>query len=111
VPEQVFIPNRKNPVILPRGSACLLLLQRIRDEAHRFAISYQKTVRSKNIMRSPLEDIPGVGKTTCKKLIRHFGSMDRMKEASLDEIIRVPFLKQKVAEDIYRFLHAQGQIA
>jgi excinuclease ABC subunit C len=111
VPEQIFIPNRKNPVILPRGSAGLLLLQRIRDEAHRFAITYQKTVRSRTIMHSPLEDIPGVGKTTCKRLIRHFGSMDRMKEASLDAIIRVPFLKQKVAEDIYRFLHAQGQIA
>jgi excinuclease ABC subunit C len=111
VPEQVFIPHRKNPVILLRGSAGLLLLQRIRDEAHRFAITYQKKVRSRAIMRSPLEDIPGVGKIICRRLIRHFGSMDRMKEASLDELTRVPFLKQKVAEDIYRFLQAQGQIA
>jgi excinuclease ABC subunit C len=111
VPEGIFIPNRKNPVILPRGSAGLLLLQRIRDEAHRFAITYQKTLRSKTILQSPLEDIPGVGKTTCKKLIRHFGSMDRMKEASLDEISRLPFLKQKVAENIYHFLRAQGQRA
>ncbi len=109
VPEQIFIPNRKNPVILPRGSAGLLLLQRIRDEAHRFAITYQKIVRSRAILQSPLEDIPGVGKTMCKRLIEHFGSMDRMREASLDEIARVPFLKQKVAEDIYRFLRAPEQ--
>ena len=111
VPEQIFIPNRKNPIILPRGSAGLLLLQRIRDEAHRFAITYQKKLRSRTIFQSPLEDIPGVGKTTCKRLIKHFGTMDRMKEASLAEIARVPFLKQKVAEEIYEFLRAKGQRA
>lgn len=111
LPEQLFIPNRKNPIIMPGGSPGLLLLERIRDEAHRFAIAYQKQLRSKKIMRSPLEDIPGVGKTTCRRLIRYFGSMDRMQEASLDEIARVPFLQQKVAEAIYRFFHAQGQRA
>jgi excinuclease ABC subunit C len=111
VPEQIFIPDRKNPIILPRGSAGLLLLQRIRDEAHRFAITYQKKLRSRTIFTSPLEDIPGVGKTTCKRLIKHFGSMDRMKEASLAEIARAPFLKQKVAEAIYEFLRAQEQHA
>lgn len=111
MPEQIFIPNRKNPVILSRGSAGLLLLQRIRDEAHRFAITYQKNLRSRAILQSPLEAIPGVGKTMRKRLIEHFGSMDRMKKASLEEIARVPFLKQKVAEDIYAFLRAQGQRA
>jgi excinuclease ABC subunit C len=111
VPEQIFIPNRKNPVILRRGSAGLLLLQRIRDEAHRFAVTYQKKLRSKTIFQSPLEDIPGVGKTTCKRLIKHFGSMDRLKEASPDEIARLPFLKRKVAEAIYQFLHADERHA
>ncbi len=111
VPEQIFIPNRKNPIILPRGSAGLLLLQRIRDEAHRFAITYQQIVRGRIAFQSPLEEIPGVGKITCKRLIRHFGSMDRLKDASLADITRVPFLKQKVAEEIYNFLRAQGQHA
>jgi excinuclease ABC subunit C len=111
LPEQIFIPNRKNPVILRRGSAGLLLLQRIRDEAHRFAITYQKTLRGRTIFHSPLEDIPGVGKTTCKKLIMHFGSMDELRQASPDEIARLPFLKKKVAEAIYQFLHADDRHA
>lgn len=109
VPEQIFIPNRKNPVILPRGSAGLLLLQRIRDEAHRFALTYQKKLRTRRIFHSPLVDIPGVGKTTCARLLNHFGSIEKLREASLDEIAHVPFLKKKVAGAIYNFFRPHGQ--
>jgi len=108
-PEQIFIPHRKNSLILPRGSAGLLLLERIRDEAHRFALTYHKKLRFRQTFHSSLEDIPGVGKTMCSRLLKHFGSIDKLKEASLDVIARVPFLKQKVAEKIYNFFRSNGQ--
>ena len=108
VPEQIFIPHRKNPIILPRGSAGLLLLQRIRDEAHRFALTYQKKLRTRRIFHSPLVDIPGVGKTTSTRLLNHFGSIEKLREASLDEIAHVPFLKKKVAGAIYNFFRPHG---
>jgi len=103
IPEQVFIPNRKNPLILPHWSASLLLLQRIRDESHRFALAYHKKLRSKQNIRSSLEDIPGVGEKVCASLLRHFGSVDKVKNASVKELCQVPYLKEKVAEEIYRF--------
>ena len=107
MPEQIFIPNRKNPLILPPWSASLLLLQRIRDESHRFALAYHKKLRSKQNIRSSLEDIPGVGKKVCARLLRHFGSVDKVKNASVKELCQVPYLKEKVAEEIYKFFRAK----
>ncbi len=107
MPEQIFIPNRKNPLILPPWSASLLLLQRIRDESHRFALAYHKKLRSKQNIRSSLEDIPGVGEKVCASLLRHFGSVDKVKNASVKELCQVPYLKEKVAEEIYKFFRTK----
>jgi excinuclease ABC subunit C len=101
--EQIFTPNRKNPIILPPWSAPLLFLQRIRDESHRFALSYHKKLRHKQTTRSILEDIPGVGKKVCARLLSHFGSVDKVKTASLEQLCRVPYLKENVAKEIYQF--------
>ena len=107
IPEQIFIPNRKNPLILPPWSASLLLLQRIRDESHRFALAYHKKLRSKQNIRSSLEDIPGVGEKVCASLLKHFGSVDKVKNASVKELCQVPYLKEKVAEEIHKFFRTK----
>src|SRR5699024_6912912 len=78
-PERVFLPGRKNPVILKTHSAELYLLERIRDEAHRFAISFHQKLRRKETLRSTLEDVPGVGPKTRQNLLRHFGSLQKVK--------------------------------
>jgi len=101
--EQIFLPQRKNPLILPARSNALLLLERIRDESHRFALAYHKKLRYKKDFHSTLEDLPGVGEKIRNALLRHFGSVDKVSEASLVELCQVPHLKQKVAEDIYKF--------
>jgi excinuclease ABC subunit C len=105
-PEQIFIPHRKNPVILPFRSAALLLLERIRDESHRFALRYHKMLRHKENFHSSLEDIPGVGEKMRNRLLTHFGSVENVTKASVRELCQVPFVKQKTAEKIYRFFRA-----
>ena len=107
-PEQIFIPHRKNPVILPFRSAALLLLERIRDESHRFALRYHTTLRHKENLHSSLEDIPGVGEKMRNRLLKHFGSVENVTKASVRELCQVPFVKQKLAEKIYTFLKADG---
>jgi excinuclease ABC subunit C len=109
IPEQVFTPNRKNPLILPPWSTPLLLLQRIRDESHRFAITYHKTLRHKKNTRSSLEDIPGVGKKVCARLLNHFGSVGRVKTASAEQLCQVPYLKENVAKEIYQFFRSKQE--
>jgi excinuclease ABC subunit C len=106
-PEQIFIPYRKNPVILPCRSAALLLLERIRDESHRFALRYHKTLRHKENLHSSLQDIPGVGEKMRNRLLKHFGSVENVTKASVSELCQVPFVKQKVAEKIHRFFRAE----
>jgi excinuclease ABC subunit C len=106
-PEQIFIPNRKNPVILPFRSAALLLLERIRDESHRFALRYHKKLRHKENLHSSLEDIPGVGEKMRNRLLTHFGSVENVTKASVNELCQVPFVKQKTAEKIHRFFRAE----
>lgn len=102
-PEKIFLPQRKNPLILPARSAALLLLEKIRDESHRFALTYHKKIRYKKNFHSVLEDIPGVGKKIRNSLLRHFGSVDKVREASLGELCQVPHVKQRVAEALYDF--------
>ncbi|PLX95167.1 MAG: excinuclease ABC subunit C [Desulfuromonas sp.] len=102
--ERFFLPGRKNPVTLRSGSAALFLLERLRDEAHRFAITYHRTLRNKATLRSSLEDIPGVGPGRRKALLRHFGSLKKIREATLDELKQMPGLPAKVAEEIHRTL-------
>jgi excinuclease ABC subunit C len=88
--EEVWVPSEPDPIILPRNSEGLYLLQRIRDEAHRFAITYHRSKRSKRMTASALDAVPGLGEHRRKALVTHFGSLARLKEATVDEITAVP---------------------
>ncbi|CAN5241902.1 excinuclease ABC subunit UvrC [soil metagenome] len=88
--EEVWVPGDEDPVILPRTSEGLYLLQRIRDEAHRFAITHHRSRRSKSMVESLLDDIPGLGEVRRKTLMKHFGSMKKLREADLDDLALVP---------------------
>ena len=103
--ERVFLPGRKNPVVLRQNSAPLLLLARIRDEAHRFAITYHKKLRGKAALASQLEEIPGVGPKRRKGLLRRFGSLKGVVEASLAELREVEGISAELAESIWREFH------
>lgn len=103
--DRVFLPGRKNPVVLRRNSAELYLLQRIRDEAHDFALGYHKTLRRKQSLRSSLDDIPGVGPKTKQDLLRHFGSLRKIKAASTEQLCEVPGIGPRTAATIYDFFH------
>jgi excinuclease ABC subunit C len=105
--ERFFIAGRKNPVLLRRGSAALFLLERLRDEAHRFAITHHRKVRSKAQMKSSLADIPGIGPKRQKALLKYFGSLNKIKAASLAELRQMPELPESIAERVYR--HYQGK--
>jgi len=98
--ERVFLPGRKNPVILKRNSTALFLLQRVRDEAHRFAITYHRQLRTKERLRSVLDSIPGIGSTRRKRLLRHFGSVQRIRAASLEALTEVPGISPGLAAQI-----------
>ena len=100
--ERVFLPGRKNPVVLRQNSQPLLLLARIRDEAHRFAIGHHKKLRGKGAIASTLGEIPGVGAKRQKALLRHFGSLKRLQEASVEEILAVKGMTRPVAEEVWR---------
>jgi len=88
--EEVWVPAEPDPIILPRNSEGLYLLQRVRDEAHRFAINYHRSKRSKRMTASALDSVPGLGEHRRKALVAHFGSLARLREATVDEITSVP---------------------
>ncbi|GAA2552740.1 excinuclease ABC subunit UvrC [Streptomyces levis] len=98
--EEVWLPGDDDPVILPRTSEGLYMLQRVRDEAHRFAITYQRAKRSKRFRSSPLDDVPGLGDTRKQALLKHFGSLKRLRSATIDQICEVPGIGRKTAETI-----------
>jgi excinuclease ABC subunit C len=98
--ERVFLPGQSNPIVLKRNSNALFLLQRVRDEAHRFAITYHKKIRAKQTLYSALDKIPGIGGARKRALLRAFGSVKRIEEASLDELLKVPSINEKVAQEI-----------
>ena len=102
--ERFFLPGRKNPVSFRSGSACLFLLERLRDEAHRFAITYHRKLRSKASLRSSLEDIPGVGPARRKALLKHFGSLKKIRTATLEELKQLSGVSESLAETIYEAL-------
>jgi excinuclease ABC subunit C len=111
-PERVFVLGRKDPVVLQQNSAELFMLTRMRDEAHRFAITFQQKLMRRRNFRSVLEDIPGVGEGRKKLLLRHFGSLKRVREAGIEELAEV--VGPSVAERIHAALHgdedeAEGQ--
>jgi len=109
--ERVFLPGRKNPVVLRRNSTALFLLQRVRDEAHRFAITYHRELRRRERLRSRLEDIEGVGPGRRRALLRHFGSLKRLRAASIDAIAAVPGISTRLATDIHAQLAAPEPVA
>ena len=109
-PERVFLPGRKNPVVLRQNSAPLLLLARIRDEAHRFAVTYHKKLRGKGAISSILTEIAGIGEKRRKALLRHFGSLQLLKDATVAEIAAVNGLTVKIAESVWEQLHQKGEI-
>lgn len=98
--EQLWLPGAEAPIELNRGSAGLFLVQRIRDEVHRFAITYHRNVRGRAANMSLLDEIPGIGPTRRRALMRFYGSLDRLKSASVDEIAKVPGMNAKVAADL-----------
>jgi excinuclease ABC subunit C len=104
--ERVFLPGQSNPVILKRNSNALFLLQRVRDEAHRFAITHHRQVRSKQTLYSALDRIPGVGGVRKRALLRAFGSVKRIEEATLEELLRVPSMNEKIAQEILQTLRS-----
>jgi excinuclease ABC subunit C len=98
--EEVWLPSQEDPVILPRTSEGLYLLQRIRDEAHRFAITHHRSRRSKSMVESLLDDVPGLGEVRRKSVLRRFGSLKRLRAATVDEIADVPGVGARTAEAI-----------
>jgi excinuclease ABC subunit C len=104
--EELFLPGRADPVILPPTSSALYLVQRIRDEAHRFAIMYHRDLRSKASVRSAFDDLAGVGPKRRQALLRVFGSIKRVREAPVEQIAAVPGIGRALAERIKATLEA-----
>jgi excinuclease ABC subunit C len=98
--EEVWLPDEDDPVVLPRTSEGLYLLQRVRDEAHRFAITYQRSKRSKALRAGPLDAVPGLGESRKQALIKHFGSVKRLRAATVEQLCEVPGVGRKTAETV-----------
>src|SRR3989338_1052713 len=98
--ERLFLPGQSNPVVLRRNSNALFLLQRVRDEAHRFAITYHKKLRTRQTLYSALDRIPGIGGARQRALLRAFGSVKRIEEATLEDLLKVPSVNAKIAQEI-----------
>jgi excinuclease ABC subunit C len=109
--ERVFVPNRKNPIVLPRNSTALFLLQRVRDEAHRFAITFHRELRSRERFRSLLDDVPGIGPQRRQRLLKRFGSVRRLAAADPEEVAAVPGIGLERAQDLLERLRSLGEPA
>jgi excinuclease ABC subunit C len=109
--EEVWLPGEDDPVILPRTSEGLYLLQRVRDEAHRFAINYQRSKRSKTMKAGVLDTVPGLGATRRQALLKHFGSLKRLRSATVEEICQVPGIGRHTAETVAASLAAAAPAA
>jgi excinuclease ABC subunit C len=106
--EEVFVPGSPDPIVLDRHSPALQLLQRIRDEAHRFALRYHRTRRGAKALETIFETLPGIGPARRKAILRHFGSVESFLDASQEELEGVPGLPQKTARAVYAQLHKAG---
>jgi excinuclease ABC subunit C len=104
--EEVYVPGQSDPIRLPRQSEALYLLQRIRDESHRFAITYHRQLRNKRMTKSALDDIPGLGPVRRKRLLKELGGVTAVKKASLEDLTALAWLPDPVAHAIYEHLHA-----
>ena len=101
--EEVFVPGRSDPIVIPRGEEALYLLQRVRDEAHRFAIAYHRTLRGRSMVDSILDGVTGIGTGRKQALIKTFGSVKRMRGASVGDLADV--VPDRVAAELYEALH------
>ncbi|WP_018247950.1 excinuclease ABC subunit UvrC [Orenia marismortui] len=102
--EEVFLPGQSDPVILPKDSQALYLIQRVRDEAHRFAVSYHRKLRSRRLTHSMLDEIPGIGPKRREALLKYFGSLGEIKNVSIEELAEVSGISDKVASKIRSYL-------
>jgi len=103
--EEVYRPGKPDPIRIPRDSDALHLLQQVRDEAHRFAITYHRKLRDKQMTRSVLDDVPGLGPARKKRLVQEYKSVKQMRTASLEELAARPWLPEAVAQAVYFALH------
>ncbi len=106
--EEVWLPDDEFPMVLPRGSQALYMLQRVRDEAHRYAIAYHRSRRSQEMTRSALDEVPGLGPARRSAVVEHFGSVARLKEATVEQIAEVPGVGEATARRILDHLQADG---
>jgi excinuclease ABC subunit C len=107
--EEVYFPDRPDPLIIPRGSEALFVLQHIRDEAHRTAVAYHRTLREKRALHSPLDDIPGVGPSRKKALLKRFGSLTKLRGANVEELAETPGVGPALAATIHDHLHSLAE--
>ena len=105
--EEVWVPGDPDPLILPRSSEGLYLLQRVRDEAHRFAITYHRQKRSKSMVESALDGVPGLGETRRKALLRQFGSIKKLRAVTAEEVATVPGIGARTADAVVAALAAK----
>lgn len=103
--EEIYIPNSKRPIIIPKNNKALHLLQQVRDESHRFAITYHRKLRSDNISESSLDDISGIGKKRKINILKEFRTMDKVKNASVEELAKIKGMNEKVATNVYEYYH------
>lgn len=102
--ELVFVPGRDDPIELPRNSPALFLLQRVRDEVHRFAITYHREIRGRAAKMSVLDEIPGIGPTRRRELLKFFGSVEKMKRATVEDLAQAPGMNKAAAQAVYNHL-------
>ena len=100
--EEIFLPGKSEPVILPRNSESLYLLQRIRDESHRFAITYHRQLRKKDMKNSVLDGVSGLGPSRRARLIKEFGSIKKIRQATLEDLLKLTWLPEEVAKSVYQ---------
>jgi excinuclease ABC subunit C len=108
--EEIFIPGSPDPIILPRSSQGLYMVQRIRDEAHRFGITYHRKLRSDRTFKSVLDDIPGIGPKRKKALMKHFGSVRAISAASIDDLAALDGMTRDVAEKVKEYIGHIGTL-
>jgi len=104
--EEVFVPGSSAPIRIPRQSEALYLLQRLRDESHRFAIAYHRQLRGKRMTKSALDGIPGLGPARKARLLKEFGSVKAVKSATEDDLNELTWLPEKVASSVWNHLHS-----
>jgi len=107
--DRVYLPNRKNPLYLDRHQKALFLLMRIRDEAHRFAVTYHRAVKTRADLHSVLDEIPGIGPVRRKALLARFRDVRKIAAASREEVAKVPGIGENAAQKVYDYFHASEE--